>query len=342
MDEACKNYWQLTKNQRPQGHFNAWKVSIKDKEITSDLQKNVYKACALQVGSNYWEKKLGQTYGMIDWPIQAAAMSEVSRTRQLWLSKHSSGFCGVGKMMYRMKQWPSPACPRCGLEEDTEHVWTCQQPEAQQKWEEAVDALSYYLRTQSTKPEISTAIIDGLNGWRNNSKVDYDTYDHEVLLAAETQDKSGWKHFFEGRPNFHWVKLQSRYFSVELKSQQSGKRWMTELIKKLWGVAWDLWEHRNGILHQKETQALHFLLSQELQQLWAQQARLRLETKKGHPTSLAQLLQWPTVKQEHWRNVTVIRIKRKEQEKANPSFAVEREGMRRFLAGRIWSADGTG
>jgi hypothetical protein len=91
MDKACKNYWQLTKNRRPQGYRNSWKVSIMGKEITSDLQKNMYKACALQVGSNYWEKKLGHTYGMIDWPIQAAAMSKVPRTRQLWLSKHSSG-----------------------------------------------------------------------------------------------------------------------------------------------------------------------------------------------------------------------------------------------------------
>jgi hypothetical protein len=43
-----------------------------------------------------------------------------------------------------------------------------------------------------------------------------------------------------------------------------------------------------------------------------------------------QLLQWPIVKQEHWRNVTRIRIQRKEQEKGSPSFAAEREGMRQF------------
>jgi hypothetical protein len=47
MDEACKNYWQLTKNQQMQGHRNFWNVSVNGKEITSDLQKNVYKACAL-------------------------------------------------------------------------------------------------------------------------------------------------------------------------------------------------------------------------------------------------------------------------------------------------------
>jgi hypothetical protein len=29
----------------------------------------------------------------------------------------------------------------------------------------------------------------------------------------------------------------------------TGKRWVIALIRKLWLVAWDLWEHRNGILH---------------------------------------------------------------------------------------------
>jgi hypothetical protein len=117
---------------------------------------------------------------------------------------------------------------------------------------------------------------------------------------------------------------------------------MTELIKKLWGVAWDLWEHRNGILHKTEAQVQNLLLTQEIQELWEHQKRIRLETRKGTPTTLAQLLQWPTVKQEHWRNVTRIRIQRKEKEKACPSFAAEREGMRRFLSSQRQDVDGAG
>jgi hypothetical protein len=279
---------------------------------------------------------------MIDWSITAAAMSETTRTKQQWISKHSSGFCGVGKMMYRMKQWEAPTCPRCGLEEDTKHVWICQHPEAQQMWETAMEDVANWLRIQSTQPELSTAIIQSLNGWRNNSQAGHVSEDSEILAATEAQHKSGWKNFFEGRPNFHWAKLQSQYFNVALKSRQSGKRWMTELIKKLWGVAWDLWEHRNGILHKKDNQVQNFILKQELLKLWDHQANLRLAFKKGHPTSLEQLLQWPTAKQEHWRNVVRMRIQRKEQNQVSPSFATEREGMRRFLAGFGRTRDGTG
>jgi hypothetical protein len=100
-----------------------------------------------------------------------------------------------------------------------------------------------------------------------NSHEGNDNYDQEVLNAVNIQHTSGWKNFFEGRPNILWSKLQSCYYTVALKSRQSGKRWMTELIKKLWGVAWDLWEHRNGILHKKETQVHNIMLFQELHQL---------------------------------------------------------------------------
>jgi hypothetical protein len=285
------------------------------------------------MGKTYWERKMNQTYGMMDWATTVAAMLETTRSRQYWLSKHSSGFCGVGKMMYRMKKWSAPTCPRCKNEEDVEHVWICHHSEAQQMWDMAMHDIADWLRIQGTQPEITTAIINGLNAWRNNSHIEYDEYDKEVSMAAKLQHQTGWKNFFEGWPNMHWVKLQSHYFVVALRSQQTGKRWMIELIKKLWGVAWDLWEHRNGILHKKDVQVQNVILSQEIHQLWEHQKRIHLDYKKGQPTLLTQLLQWPIVKQEHWRNIIELRIQRKESNKASPSFAAEREGLRQFLSG---------
>jgi hypothetical protein len=115
-------------------------------------------------------------------------------------------------MMHRMKQWSTPACPRCGQDEDAEHVWLCQQTEVQQMWEVAMEEVASWLRIQGTQPEISTAIINGLNAWRNNSNVQYDDYDKEVSTAATLQHQSGWKNFFEGRPNIHWATISSKPF----------------------------------------------------------------------------------------------------------------------------------
>jgi hypothetical protein len=120
---------------------------------------------------------------------------------------------------------------------------------------------------------------------------------------------------------------------MALRSRQSGKRWLIELIKKLLGVAWDLWEHRNGNMHSTEVAELNENLRQEVQILWHHQVRLQLARKNGFPTSFAQLLQWPLVKQEHWQNLMRSKIERSEAETRHPTYAAEREGMRRFLTG---------
>jgi hypothetical protein len=39
---------------------------------------------------------------------------------------------------------------------------------------------------------------------------------------------------------------------ASIQSLHMGKQWMTELIKKLWMVAWDQWEHCNAVLHDQE------------------------------------------------------------------------------------------
>jgi hypothetical protein len=34
--------------------------------------------------------------------------------------------------------------------------------------------------------------------------------------------------------------------------RRTGLRWLTALIQKLWDVAWDMWDHRNRVLHDQE------------------------------------------------------------------------------------------
>ena len=40
-----------------------------------------------------------------------------------------------------------------------------------------------------------------------------------------------------------WERIQADHFRNQ-GSLRSGKRWVTELIKKLWNTAWDLWSYR--------------------------------------------------------------------------------------------------
>lgn len=46
-----------------------------------------------------------------------------------------------------------------------------------------------------------------------------------------------------------WAQAQQAYYLL-IKSRHTGKQWVVALLKKFWDIAWDLWEHRNGILHE--------------------------------------------------------------------------------------------
>ncbi len=45
-----------------------------------------------------------------------------------------------------------------------------------------------------------------------------------------------------------WRLEQEQYWN-HIRTRKSSKRWTSELIKKLWDVAWDLWDQRNEALH---------------------------------------------------------------------------------------------
>lgn len=69
-----------------------------------------------------------------------------------------------------------------------------------------------------------------------------------VQAALNLQDAIGWENFFEGCTVIEWEAIQSDYYDW-CKSTKSSRRWATALIQKLWDIAWDLWEHRIGIVH---------------------------------------------------------------------------------------------
>ena len=58
----------------------------------------------------------------------------------------------------------------------------------------------------------------------------------------------GWFQFLLGRHPTAFETIQQQHLTQE-HFPGSGKRWATALVKKSFEIAWDMWEHRNGILH---------------------------------------------------------------------------------------------
>jgi hypothetical protein len=75
-----------------------------------------------------------------------------------------------------------------------------------------------------------------------------------------------------GNTSVLWQEIQAQYFR-EIGKQNSGLRWTSALIQKIWQVAWDQWEHRNAILHNSEN-----LVTQADAVMIVSRVQLELET----------------------------------------------------------------
>jgi hypothetical protein len=91
-----------------------------------------------------------------------------------------------------------------------------------------------------------------LRSWQSEEGVSY-VPPRELEEMIREQHRIGWNRLFEGWFSMLWAENQQHFYQIT-KSNHDGKRWICALIKKFWDTAWDLWEHRNGVLHDKENQ----------------------------------------------------------------------------------------
>ena len=93
----------------------------------------------------------------------------------------------------------------------------------------------------------------------------------------------GWQFLVESLIPQLWVSHQNQFYYKHEKLR-NGKRWATQMILKLFDIAWDLWEHRNGIVHSTN-------INLQLEQVNAEVAAAILN---GPPTCDADHLFTPT------------------------------------------------
>ncbi len=101
----------------------------------------------------------------IDWQLIGKSMRSIPRARQIFIMKHTSGMCGVGKFMKRWREWDQDSCPRCGMPEDAPHVWRCKGGGTAELWNKAVEDLTNTLRQLETDPTLQHIITLYLHSW---------------------------------------------------------------------------------------------------------------------------------------------------------------------------------
>jgi hypothetical protein len=140
-------------------------------------------------------------------------------------------------------------CPRCGEPElHSIHVVTCSSPHAVLKWEKFLTSLEAWFIKSHTLPDIRVGLLHHLRQWYTGTVCA--PYHCRYVTAQErfdAQNGIGWTPFFLGLMHPSWAIIQQDYYA-ELGKRNTGKRWLTQLLRKFWRVSWDLWTHRRSVL----------------------------------------------------------------------------------------------
>jgi hypothetical protein len=243
------------------GTDQLWSVEIEGKKLVQNTVESIRYHCTSENAKDYWFNtgRIGSALPEdVTWSSAGAAMKEISLERRKFVTKHSSGWCAVNKNTIRWNMDVDDSCPRCGQQSETAaHVWRCTAPSAQLVWKEHLEKLEKWMTRKKTCPAIKEVIISRLRSWKSGSKPApvRSTYRglKEVVLI---QDRLGWNSAFEGRWSNNWIEVQKSYLKF-IESKKGAKRWMIELIKKLWLTAWDLWQDRNKDNAKRKTKRLH-------------------------------------------------------------------------------------
>jgi hypothetical protein len=256
MDLQAKNHFPYAYSQ-PRHYaiyLEPWSIWYKDKKISNNIHSTVYNIVHSPTAYTYWSQKKrisNATIQSVHWDALGQAAKEITLARHTFVIKASVGMCGVGKFLKRWKQSSSSACPRClAPVEDINHVWKCQHPDVKALWTTTLIKLSSWLEDQYTDPALKDGFLLYLDSWRSDLPLPPAPLEFTGLFQSQTA--IGWN-LLEGWLSASWADIQQEYLS-SIRSRRSGRRWLIALIKKLWDVSWDLWDHRNGIVHRSAQQ----------------------------------------------------------------------------------------
>ena len=124
------------------------------------------------------------------------------------------------------------------------HVIRCPDERVKEQWQNYLAILEMQLEKLHTPSILINTIIQQLLRWRDPT---HQIKGEKHISIVVHQSVIGWHNFLFRRLSPEW--LRAHQYLQPSETGHKNKRWVSQLIRKLFDVAWDLWDHRNGILH---------------------------------------------------------------------------------------------
>jgi len=195
----------------------------------------------------------------VAWGAYGSAFRGLTTFRQIATMKLSHDLWNTGAQKKLFNQDPEGLCPACRAAlETTDHVFQCSYTDTQALKHELLKAFREELGILGTPSAIIKGLSAGLDWWLvaggegpcprapGFGRI-YGIYVW-TTNAYVAQGRLGWGQLLRGRISSLWGTAYVR----EIKSQEPKQHhliWSKKVIKLLWDLAFQLWMHRNGILH---------------------------------------------------------------------------------------------
>ena len=223
--------------------------------LTTKFEKKIISHCTEQNTKHYWYKRMripAEAQQYVNWATFKKTSTLLSSHKQLFIMKHSAGIAAIGQNMVRRKERTTDACPRCGsVDKHTEHIIQCPNENAEKAFNTAIANLETWL-TKRTTVEIETVIKDLILEYRENQAPSTIENESVELQQARNRQRMVRLHpFLCGFLCMDWVTLQNTHLT-KIGSRRCAKRWAAQLSGKLIEIIFDMWNHRNKILHKTD------------------------------------------------------------------------------------------
>ena len=229
---------------------------IQGRTIVGDTNNKLYQEITEQKLEEYWIRKRRYSKNsskLIDWKHQEIAHKREKEGIKRFLAKWTTGMIAVGRQMKRWGFRYQDNCPICNdTDEDTLHILSCTHEISMELWEECQWKLIVELHKMDTASTAIMAIIKELNTLKFPDQIpQIEHLDKDLQEAILSQRKIGWKNFLEGLVATDWGKFQGWYYNNK-GSRKTGEGWTPKCIRALWKFLFQLWEGRNGYLHETD------------------------------------------------------------------------------------------
>ena len=307
-----------------------WQLYCNGEKVYKDIDETIRHFITESSISEVWHKYKRvskEWFHEVNWKAIGSVMKQSSNSTRQWVIKRCAHECGSNAIRHRRKEIETNECPFCKEIETIEHVYKCKHTAVSEAWNRSLIDLEEYLNSIQTDPNITRQLLLGLQMWRND----------EVILQEPMiidQNNIGWNGIMEGVLGKHWSEEQD-WYKQQKSEVTSGRKWAQLVIRRLWKIAWDIWQHRNEMEHRHDQQKELFRL-REL-------AKVEIEVgSKGYgsmqflftPEMVDKVLHGNKDYVANWIRSVQVRRQRQERVEAQSGAMINmRNMMRRFLTG---------